>query len=447
MNQILTVSQINGYLKGLLDEDVQLKSIYIRGEISNFTNHLRTGHFYFTLKDARTSIKAVMFKWNASRLRFLPQNGMSVIIFGSVQLFERDGICQIICADMQPDGLGALYMAFEQLKERLGREGLFDQSHKKPLPSYPQKIAVVTAKTGAALQDIIHILSRRWPLGELILCPALVQGENAPASIVSALRVAETVSPDVIIVGRGGGSLEDLWAFNDERVARAIYDCRIPVISAVGHETDVTICDLVADLRAPTPSAAAELCAPDISVLRREVAEIAESLDRCLSDRIRLEKAKVNGYQRRLSVSSPAIQLERRMEKLENLKKRMQTAVQTLEAAASSRYMAAAYRLKAHSPEGKIREGENRLTAAAANLQTAMAIRLERAERQLSGNAARLEDLSPMRVLARGYTLTMDDDGMPVSLHTLHPGDRLVTRFADGTAESIVSSVNRGQSD
>ena len=259
MNQILTVSQINGYLKGLLDEDVQLKSIYIRGEISNFTNHLRTGHFYFTLKDARTSIKAVMFKWNASRLRFMPQNGMSVIIFGSVQLFERDGICQIICADMQPDGLGALYMAFEQLKERLGREGLFDPGHKKPLPQYPEKIAVVTAKTGAAIQDIIHILSRRWPLGELILCPALVQGEGAPASIVSALQLAETVSPDVIIVGRGGGSLEDLWAFNDERVARAVYACRVPVISAVGHETDYTICDLVADLRAPTPSAAAEL--------------------------------------------------------------------------------------------------------------------------------------------------------------------------------------------
>ncbi len=447
MNQILSVSQINGYLKGLLDEDVQLKSIYIRGEISNFTNHLRTGHFYFTLKDARTSIKAVMFKWNASRLRFMPQNGMNVIIFGSVQLFERDGICQIICADMQPDGLGALYMAFEQLKERLGREGLFDQSHKKPLPPYPQKIAVVTAKTGAALQDIIQILSRRWPLGELILCPALVQGENAPDSIVSALRIAESVSPDVIIVGRGGGSLEDLWAFNDERVVRAVYACKIPVISAVGHETDVTICDLAADLRAPTPSAAAELCAPDIRLLRREVAEIAQSLDRCLSDRIRLEEAKVDGYRRRLSVSSPVIQLERRTEKLENLSKRMQTAILTLTAAASSRYMAAAYRLKAHSPDGKIREGENRLGAAAANLQTAIAHRLERAERQLGVSAARLEDLSPMRVLARGYTLTEDGGGLPVSLGALHPGDRLVTRFADGTAESIVSSVSLEASD
>ena len=443
MNQILTVSQINGYLKGMLDEDVQLKSIYIRGEISNFTNHLRTGHFYFTLKDARTSIKAVMFKWNVSRLRFMPQNGMSVIIFGSVQLFERDGICQIICADMQPDGLGALYMAFEQLKERLGREGLFDPGHKKPLPQYPEKIAVVTAKTGAALQDIIHILSRRWPLGELILCPALVQGEGAPASIVSALRLAESVSPDVSIVGRGGGSLEDLWAFNDERVARAVYACKVPVISAVGHETDYTICDLVADLRAPTPSAAAELCAPDISGLRREIAELSDSLNRCLSDRIRLEGARLAAVGKRLAVSSPETQLERRLEKVALLEKRMRTAAQAAVASASARVDGAAYRLKTHSPEGSIRKGEGQLLIAASRLRAAMAGRIGAAERQLIGNAARLEGLSPMRVLARGYTLTAAPDGQPVRLRQLRPGDRLVTRFVDGTAESTVTAVHQ----
>ena len=387
-----------------------------------------------------------MFKWNASRLRFMPQNGMSVIIFGSVQLFERDGICQIICADMQPDGLGALYMAFEQLKERLGREGLFDPGHKKPLPQYPEKIAVVTAKTGAAIQDIIHILSRRWPLGELILCPALVQGEGAPASIVSALQLAETVSPDVIIVGRGGGSLEDLWAFNDERVARAVYACRVPVISAVGHETDYTICDLVADLRAPTPSAAAELCAPDVSGLRREVAEIAESLNRCLSDRIRLEGARVAAVQKRLAVSSPETQLERRMEKVEHLENRMRTAAQTIQSAASARVTAAAYRLRTHSPEGKIRKGEGDLAASAVRLRAAMAGRIGAAERQLIGNAARLEGLSPMRVLARGYTLTTTQDGQPADLKKLQPGDRLVTRFADGTAESVVAAVRQEKS-
>ena len=269
MNQILSVSQINGYLKDLLEEDVQLKSIYVRGEISNFVHHVKSGHFYFTLKDKRSALRAVMFKWNASRLRFMPKNGMNIILFGSVNFYERDGVCQLLCVDMQPDGLGALYMAYEQLKEKLAREGLFDPAHKKPLPPFPQRIGVVTAKTGAALQDIIHILSRRYPLAELVLYPALVQGDLAPDSLVKAIDAAGRDKPDVLIVGRGGGSLEDLWAFNDERVARAVYDCPVPVISAVGHEVDYTICDLVADLRAPTPSAAAELCAPDISGLKR----------------------------------------------------------------------------------------------------------------------------------------------------------------------------------
>ncbi|MDD6033144.1 MAG: exodeoxyribonuclease VII large subunit, partial [Oscillospiraceae bacterium] len=224
MNEILTVSQVNGHLKQLLDEDVELKSVYIRGEISNFTHHLKSGHFYFTLKDAKCAIKAVMFKWNAAHLRFLPKNGMSVVIFGSVQLYDRDGVCQIYCADMQPDGVGALYAAFEQLKEKLGREGLFDPARKRPLPPFPRRIGVITAKTGAALQDVIHILSRRYPLGELVLIPALVQGENAPASLCEALAQVPRAGVELVIIGRGGGSLEDLWAFNDERVARAIYD-------------------------------------------------------------------------------------------------------------------------------------------------------------------------------------------------------------------------------
>ncbi|MBR6789350.1 MAG: exodeoxyribonuclease VII large subunit, partial [Oscillospiraceae bacterium] len=271
MNDILTVSQINQYLKQTLDEDVQLKSIFIRGEISNFTHHLKSGHFYFTLKDAKSAIKAVMFKWNASQLRFKPSNGMSVIIFGSVQFYERDGVCQIYCTDMQPDGIGALYTAYEQLKAKLEGEGLFDPSHKKQLPAFPKRIGVITAKTGAALQDVINILSRRYPLGELVLIPALVQGEQAPASICTALKQAENAELDLLIVGRGGGSIEDLWAFNDERVARTVYACPIPVISAVGHETDYTICDFVADLRAPTPSAAAELAVPDCSVLWDEI--------------------------------------------------------------------------------------------------------------------------------------------------------------------------------
>lgn len=441
MNQILTVSQINGYLKGLLDEDVQLKSIYIRGEVSNFTHHLKTGHFYFTLKDARTSIKAVMFKWNASRLRFMPKSGMSVIIFGSVQLFERDGICQIICADMQPDGLGALYMAFEQLKEKLQREGLFDASHKLPLPALPRKIAVVTAKTGAALQDIINILSRRYPIGELELFPSLVQGEQAPESIVKALRAAEAASPDVIILGRGGGSLEDLWCFNDERVARAVYACRVPVISAVGHEVDYTICDFVADLRAPTPSAAAELCAPDISGLREELIDLRQSLKRCLSDKLRLEEASLTALKSRLAVSSPEKLLENREERLNLLAGRMRAAVVGKIAGCEGQLQILSHHLFAASPERRMDTLSAEVSRLRERLQTAAEHQLTLRENALGKAAVSLEALSPLKVLSRGYTVTSVNGKAVSDPSVLREGDTLETRFANGIVHSAVTDV------
>lgn len=441
MNQILTVSQINGYLKGLLDEDVQLKSIYIRGEVSNFTHHLKTGHFYFTLKDARTSIKAVMFKWNASRLRFMPKSGMSVIIFGSVQLFERDGICQIICADMQPDGLGALYMAFEQLKEKLQREGLFDASHKLPLPALPRKIAVVTAKTGAALQDIINILSRRYPIGELELFPSLVQGEQAPESIVKALRAAEAASPDVIILGRGGGSLEDLWCFNDERVARAVYACRVPVISAVGHEVDYTICDFVADLRAPTPSAAAELCAPDISGLREELIDLRQSLKRCLSDKLRLEEAALTALKSRLAVSSPEKLLENREERLNLLAGRMRAAMVGKIAGCEGQLQIASHHLSAASPERRMETLSAEVSRLRERLQTAAEHQLTLRENALGKAAVSLEALSPLKVLSRGYTVTSVNGKAVSDPSVLREGDILETRFANGIVHSAVTDV------
>ncbi len=440
LNQILSVSQINSYLKDLLEEDVQLKSIYVRGEISNFVHHLKSGHFYFTLKDERSALRAVMFKWNASRLRFMPKNGMNVILFGSVNFYERDGVCQLLCVDMQPDGLGALYMAYEQLKEKLAREGLFDPAHKKPLPPFPRRIGVVTAKTGAALQDIIHILSRRYPLAELVLYPALVQGDLAPDSLVKAIGIAGRDRPDVLIVGRGGGSLEDLWAFNDERVARAVHDCPVPVISAVGHEVDYTICDLVADLRAPTPSAAAELCAPDISGLKEELSDLRDTLRRGLSDRIRMEEASLRALSRRLGVSSPENFARRSAERLSALESRMRAAMNRKLALSEADLGREKARLSAVSPARRLPALDRSVRELSSRLNRGAAGAVSRLEAQLKQAEASLEALSPLGVLARGYTLT-EKDGRAASLSALQPGDEIRTRFHDGTITSRVTGV------
>ena len=262
---VLTVSQLNRYVKSRMDADENLYNVFLVGEISNFTNHYKTGHFYFSLKDEEAQIKAVMFRGNAAKVKFRVENGLRVIIRGRVSLYEAAGSYQVFVDDMQPDGTGALQLAFEQLKEKLQSEGLFAEAHKKPIPKYPERIGVITSETGAAIQDILNVLGRRYPLAEVILAPVLVQGEEAPNQLISAVDQFNRLNcADVLIIGRGGGSAEDLWAFNDEGLARAVYRSNIPVISAVGHETDFTICDFVADLRAPTPSAAAELAAPNI---------------------------------------------------------------------------------------------------------------------------------------------------------------------------------------
>lgn len=263
----LKVSQVNTYIKALIDASEPLRSIYVEGEISNFKHHQPSGHMYFTLKDDKSQLKAVIFASSAYRLRFRPENGMSVICRGRITVYEKSGEYQLYAEDMQPVGLGALNLAFEQLKEKLFKEGVCDPSLKKPLPAYPQKIGVVTSGIGAAVQDIKNITARRYPLAELVIVPTVVQGDKAAPDIVSSIQLLDSRGDiDVIIVGRGGGSIEDLWAFNTEEVARAVIACKTPVVSAVGHESDFTICDFVADLRAPTPSAAAELVCPDINV-------------------------------------------------------------------------------------------------------------------------------------------------------------------------------------
>lgn len=291
---VITVSQVNIYIKALLDESAPLKNIYISGEISNFTHYYRSGHMYFTLKDENSQLKAVMFANNTIKLKFKPENGMKVICRGRISVYEKSGEYQLYADDMQPDGLGALNLAFEQLKQKLFKEGVCDDEIKKPLPLYPRKIGVATSNIGAAVEDIKNITNRRYPLAELVIVPTIVQGQLASADIVKSLEILDAIPDvDVIIVGRGGGSVEDLWAFNTEEVARAVIACGTPVVSAVGHETDFTICDFVSDLRAPTPSAAAELVCPDIYSLINFANSLDERLYSLINDKIDNEQQRV----------------------------------------------------------------------------------------------------------------------------------------------------------
>ncbi len=398
---VVSVSQINQYIKDLIDAQRVLQNIYIRGEIANFTNHAKTGHLYFTLKDDKSSIRAIMWSSNSAKLKFEPQNGMNVIVLGRVQAFMRDGVYQIYCDDIQPDGVGELYVAFEQLKEKLASQGLFDQAHKKPLPEYPQKIGVVTAKTGAAFQDIINVISRRYPLATIALFPALVQGDNAPQSIVDAIENANTYDDiDVLIVGRGGGSSLDLWCFNDEKVAWAIYNSEIPVVSAVGHEVDYTISDFVADFRAPTPSAAAELVTPDIATLDKRLKLIKSDLYNNVSNYIFTKTNEIASLKKRVLSLSPQSKLQADTVKLNMLEKQLSQLYKS--------------RVRADS-----------LT--------------------LEGLNQALQAFNPLKVLTRGYSITYSEDGKVIKkTSAVKVGDNITTKLADGEVLSKVTKVKKG---
>lgn len=393
------VSDVAKYVKTLISRDGVLDGIWVRGEISNFTNHVKSGHFYFSMKDESCTIRAIMFRSDASKLPFMPENGMSVLAFCSVRLFERDSVVQLYCTSLEPEGVGALQIAFEQRKQKLEAEGLFDPAHKKPIPRYPQKIGIVTSKTGAALQDILNILRRRYPAAVVVLSPALVQGENAPASIARAIaRCARVPDLDVMIVGRGGGSIEDLWAFNSEEVARAIFACEIPIISAVGHEIDFTIADFVADLRAPTPSAAAELAVPELAALHKSIDNMQILLYNYSGRFLQRQNEKLVALWKSFQAASPAVQL--RMHKAE------------------------------------LRQIWLRLNAAAQE-------RLSKQAQEMSALSAKLDSLSPLKVLSRGYTITYLADHTPVqSAGQTAVGERLTTQTADGTIISEVLEVH-----
>lgn len=400
MNTILTVSQINTYIKSIIDYDDNLNNIYVCGEISNFTDHYRTGHFYFTLKDEKSSVKAVMFRQNAQLLKFEPYNGLKVLIRGRVSVFERDGAYQLYVTDMQPDGLGELNLAFEQLKEKLSGEGLFDDIHKKPLPSTPNKIAVITSPTGAAVQDILNVISRRYPCCEIIIVPVQVQGVSSASQIVAALETVNSLNAaDVIILARGGGSIEDLWSFNEEIVARAVFRSKIPVISGVGHETDFTICDFVSDKRAPTPSAAAEIAVPDIRNIYSGLEYYIELLKSSLYE-------KLMSYEIRLDELSQILEMT--------------------------------------SPLSKIKEKRTLVYGFEKYLNGCFLSLLNSRKQQLCYLSGSLEALSPLKTISRGFSLVFDENDNHVSsAKRISAGDKIKIKMKDGSVMCTVDEANR----
>ena len=329
-NTALTVSQLNMYVKMLFESDYRLNKVLLVGEISNFVNHYKTGHCYFSLKDENSCVKAVMFARSAMNLKFRPENGMRVFVTGRVSVFERDGVYQIYVETMEPEGAGALMLAFEQLKEKLASDGVFDDDLKQPIPAYPEKIAVVTSPVGAAVQDVINVLSRRYPLAEIVLCPVAAQGVNCAQENTDMIRLLnQQAAADVIILCRGGGSIEDLWGYNDELLVRTVASSGIPVITGIGHETDFTLCDFAADLRAPTPSAAAELAVPDIDELSQIIDGLSFRSDKAIRKYLDNENSRNINMKLRLSAHDPAKILNQRYAELELIKNRTLTAVKT----------------------------------------------------------------------------------------------------------------------
>lgn len=395
--QALSITQVNEYIRGKMDQDQLLVQLAVRGEISNYKMY-PSGHHYFTLKDENAALKCVMFKASAARLRFRPENGMKVIAMGRITVYPRDGAFQLYCSAMSMDGVGDLYAAFEQLKAKLAAQGLFAPEHKKPLPPFPGTIGIVTSSAGAAIHDMLRILNKRYPLTRVRLFPVRVQGAEAPGEIAAAIRYANHYRlADLLIVGRGGGSIEDLWAFNDERVAYAIYESRIPIISAVGHEPDVTISDYVADLRAATPSNAAELAVPDQAALLQNMDAAASAMASALAGRLRHARQRLAVLSQSPALISPTGYLEQRGKNLEHLKTRL-IAAQTQQ--------------------------------------------LQHKRQRFIAATSKLDAMSPLKVLSRGYSIVNADNGNILrSVYQTAPGGKIRVTLSDGSLSAVVAEV------
>ncbi len=393
--KVYEVSELNQYIKNVLESVPELDNLLIRGELSNYKIY-PSGHHYFTLKDAQGALRCVMFKGSAMKLKFRPENGMKVIAAGRISVFPRDGAYQLYCTSLSADGIGDLYVAFEQLKEKLYREGLFDPAHKKPLPPYPQRIAIVTSSAGAAVHDMIRILRRRYPLAKVLLLPVRVQGVEAPPEIVGAIRYANRWKlADVLITGRGGGSIEDLWAFNDERVARAIYESEIPVISAVGHEPDVTISDFVADRRASTPSNAAELAVPDMTELLRYLQGAGDRMTQAQLNLLEREERRLTNLAGKRALTDPTAFLQDRRMQLDYVQQKLGSAARTV---------------------------------------------VEKDSRRFAQLTAKLDAMSPLKVLGRGYAMVQSEKGEVLrSAEQVELGEQVRVRLGQGSLQCTVN--------
>lgn len=417
-DKYLTITAITRYLKYKLDSDEHLKNVFLKGEISNFKAH-STGHLYFSLKDETSKINAIMFSTNAKKLKFHPQDGSKVLLVGRISVYEATGNYQIYVEDMIEDGVGNLYIAYEKLKAELAKEGLFDDSHKKKIPKIPSKVGIITAPTGAAIKDIISTIRRRFPLCETILFPSLVQGENAASDIVKNIKLADTYDLDVLIVGRGGGSIEDLWPFNEEIVARAIYEANVPIISAVGHEVDFTIADFVSDLRAPTPTGAAELAVPNQTDVLKHIEQLRIRANENIYKKINYQKLYLDSLKNSFVIKSPMIMYENKKQKLDMNLEKIKNLINNILEVRKSKFNLLKSNYLLNNPNEIYKHQQ---------------IRLENI-------IDKLNIINPLNTLKRGYTLTYFDDNIVKDIKDIKVGNVIKTRFTNGTVESTVTNI------
>lgn len=437
----VTVTALTKYIKRKFDVDPHLSDIWIKGEISNFNLHSR-GHMYFTLKDEKARIQGVMFAGANKSLKFKPENGMKVLLRGEIAVYEQSGGYQVYVKEMQPDGIGSLYLAYEELKKNLQKEGLFDSIHKKTIPKYPNQIGVITSPTGAAIRDILTTINRRFPMAKVILIPALVQGVQAGASVAKAIKTANSLKTlDVLIVGRGGGSIEELWAFNEEIVAREIFASHVPIISAVGHETDFTIADFVADLRAPTPTGAAELAVPHFNELLDRISDRKNRLKRSIQEKITSKRDKLSHYQSSYAFRYPKQLYQQKEQQLDMMVDRLQKEGHRAIAYKKDTYVSLKNRLVKEHPSDQVKRANEAYMSLLKKLNREMSSVLTHKNSQFKATIDKLNALSPLKIMDRGYSIVYQEKQLIKSINQVQSGQMLKVQLKDGQLDCQVKGI------